>query len=408
MAGDRWGWFDSAGRMDLFKTWNIALYNAFRRHGLDLLLIGSDKSAMPDEAMEVQKWVADNMDDWLGAYVTHWYVYGYPVDRLDMWETYHKQFEGQVQLALSKGKRYILGEYGYCPVFGGKGVMIDDVGASFRQKETAAESALCKCEVGLAAMNAGAYGCISWSFLDYPDPFNREDGNSEMDHARYEAGLCAYRPDLKYNKWGMIHWSDVDRDYSATPELYSLGYLAKFFRKGATVLKCASDNPLVRTGAVIYPDRSFCIALINRGEATDVTVDCSSWALDPKNDTFSKSARRYVYEAANPPFNEFKDLQPCSGTVTAKDGKLTVKLPAHSMTFLTTDYTDRTPSRIGGVKVKDGKLVWNPCADKEHRYYRVFRDGKQIASTVATELALNSAGGNFTVKSVDAWGNVGD
>ena len=50
-------------------------------------------------------------------------------------------------------------------------------------------------------------------------------------------------------------------------------------------------------------------------------------------------------------------------------------------------------------------MVWTPVADEYHRYYRVYKDGKQIASTVATELELTSPGKGYTVKSIDAWGN---
>ncbi|MBQ5983440.1 MAG: hypothetical protein IJL56_00480 [Bacteroidales bacterium] len=402
MTGGRWGWFSSKGRMDLFKLWNIALYNSFKQHDLNLLLIGSDISG-GHGTIPIQKWTADNMDAWLGAYVSHWYVYGKRADDMSQWSSYQDYFKQQVAIATAKSKRYILGEFGFCPVRGKSGVMIDDLGPSLRQPETIAEAALSKCEVGLAAMNAGAYGCISWSFVDYPEPFCWEDGNTENERAAYEAGLCAYKPDMKYNKWGLFHWNDIDRDYSATPELYCLGYMAKLFHKDATVLVCSPSDSLVRAGAVINRDRSVTFALINRGEEKTVTVDCSSWSGGI--DSFSKSFRRYVYEADNPPLNEFNDLQSYSGKDDASGGKIRVVLPARSMTFLTTDYLDRTPEKVKGVRIADGKLVWKPVADEYHRYYRVYKDGKQIASTVATELELTSPGKGYTVKSIDAWGN---
>lgn len=415
MTGNRWGWFDATNRttgcyqMVHFKDWNVALYDAFRREGLDIALIGSDKAVTqnPEQALPVQEWTAKNMDEWLGSYVTHWYVYGYPVDRLDLWDLYRRHFNDHVQLALRKHKRYILGEYGFCPVFTTSPVMIDDVGASLRQPETAGESVLCKCEVGLAAMNAGAYGCVSWSFVDYPDPFVVDNGHTPAERAVYESGRCGYRLDLKYNKWGLFHWSDVERNYEATPELYAIGYLAKLFRKNATVLACASDDSLVRSGAVINPDQSVSVALVNRGDAREVTVDCSSWANGPKFTTFAKPARRYVYEAARPPANAFNDLQPPAGTVAAKGGRLAVTLPAKSVTFLTTDYVDAVPEKVTGVEVVDGRLRWRASASPDHRYYRVYRDNVQVASTVATECPVPDPKAAYGVRSVDRWGNLG-
>jgi hypothetical protein len=94
---------------------------------------------------------------------------------------------------------------------------------------------------------------------------------------------------------------------------------------------------------------------------------------------------------------------------------------------------------VTGLRIANGLLVWEPSEDPEHRYYRVYKGGKQIASTVATSLDLGGsqlaatasdaincvppAGGRdkrvppvgghdkrvppvFSVKSVDKWGNV--
>ena len=84
-----------------------------------------------------------------------------------------------------------------------------------------------------------------------------------------------------------------------------------------------------------------------------------------------------------------------------------VKLPARSACFFTTDYQDRIPSAINNIFIKDGKLVWDKSSDKEHCYYRVYKNGKQIASTVATYVKVNDTDVSlYSVKSVDKWGNV--
>ena len=120
-------------------------------------------------------------------------------------------------------------------------------------------------------------------------------------------------------------------------------------------------------------------------------------------------AEHAVYEAAHVPYNAFNDLQPMSGTVVAKDGVFSVALPAKSITFLTTDYEDREPAAVAGLRIAGGLLAWEPSEEADHRYYRVYKDGKQIASTVATSLSVPNLTPNdvqqFTVKSVDKWGN---
>ena len=75
------------------------------------------------------------------------------------------------------------------------------------------------------------------------------------------------------------------------------------------------------------------------------------------------------------------------------------------MIILTTDYEYCIPSDITGVKAENGFLSWNHSTDKNHVYYRVFKDGKQIASTVANNIMITDDSGNYCVFSVDKYGN---
>ena len=422
MNDEKWGWFglgkdrDAEARRQLFRKFYVALFHAFRRHGLDIRLLASDQSASPNpEAAKsvypMLDWIKANMGSYVGVYCTHWYAGG-RVDDLGLWDKYNFCFSNLVQRALScNAKRYILGEFGFSTGGGQKrGVMVDDASHHVRRPDQKCETVLCKCEMGLAAMNQGTAACLSWTFVDYPDPFVIEDGDSPESRAVYEAGKCGWRMDVKYNKWGVFRWSTTDRDYSAYEELYAMGWLVKLFRKNATVLACTFADPVLRGGAVMNPDQSVSIALINRGAAKSVTVDCSSWKTRVDGTpTLHQPLRRYVYEAAHVPYSPFNDLQPMSGTVEAKGGVFTAELPAKSITFLTSDYEDCVPSPVTEILVADGKLVWGASDDPTHRYYRVFRDGKQIASTVATSLPMPGIRpadvSHFAVKSVDKWGN---
>jgi len=404
MVGDQWDWFTTQDKWDVFRDYNEALYDAFRRHGLDIKLLATDKAVTtkPAEVVSGFQWTMTNMNSIVGAYCSHWYVYGRKTADLDLWNEYNTYFTNLVQMALRKNRRYILGEYSFHPAWGKRGVMKDDVSYHLRQPETQTESVLCKCELGLAAMNAGALACVDWSFVDYPDPFIIEDGDSHEEKVRYAAGRTGWEMEFKYNKCGVFRWCTTDRDYSSYAELYAMGWLVKLFRKNATVLPCTFADSMIRGGAVINPDQSVSIALINRGSARSVTVDCAA--------ALKKPLRRYVYDSANVPYSPFNDLQACSGTVLPSvepsSSMVTVDLPAKSMTFLTTDYQERLPDAVVKIRIIGDRLTWFPSEDPHHRYYRVFRNGKQIASTIATELPVEDLGANYDVKSVDQWGNV--
>ena len=401
VAGGKWDYFRTNNQMDCYVKLNEALFFAFRRHGLDIRILATDiaVTTRPEEAIPSLEWASEHLNDYLGAYCSHWYVYGRKTEDLGLWKEYQPYFSNLVQVALGRHKRYILGEWGFHPRWGKRGVMVDDVKPYWRSPENAGETVLAKMEVGLAAMNQGAYACVDWSFVDYPDPWPFEDGDTPEEHAKYESAKCVWTPDLKYNKCGIFAWGTTDRDYSSCEEYYAMGHLARLFRRGATVLPCASDDDMIRAGAVINPDRSVSIALINRGPACELTVTSAA--------ALAKPLRRYVYDSANVPFSAFNDLQPMSGTVAAKDGRLTVALPAKSMTFLTTDYEETTPAPVEGVCASDGAVRWTASGDPDHRYYRVYRDGKQIASTVATSLNVADTNGTFAVRSVNRWLNEG-
>ena len=411
MAGDRWNWFAHEKKWKVYKDYNAALFHAFRRHGLDIRLLSTDEAVTrkPEEIWAGLEWARDNMGDYIGAYCTHWYVYGRRTDDLGLWQEYNDYFDRLVQFARkASNKRYILGEWGFHPAVGRSTVMQDDTSYHLRQPETRCESVLAKCEIGLAAMNNGAVACVDWSFVDYPDPFVIEDGDSPEEKAWYSAGRSGYRLDGKYNKCGVFRWQRVDCDYAAYEELYAMGWLVKLFRKDATVLPCAFADPMLRGGAILNADRSVSIALINRGPAKNVTVDCASWkARTDGTPALHQPLRRIVYDSAHVPYSAFNDLQPASGTVSATGGLFAVSLPAKSMTFLTTDYVDRTPPAVGGLELKGGILSWTASTDANHVYYRVYRDNRQIASTVATKLDVKGAKGLYDVRSVDRWNNEG-
>ena len=397
----RWFW----DHMDLFKDFSVAVWQAFRRHDLDVKVVASDigVSIPPDDVFTSLEWVRTNMNEYVGAYCSHRYVYGEKVGDLGLWDYYNDYFGRIIQLSRKGGKRYILGEFGWNPDRSKipARAMADDAGYSIVTAETAAEAALCKCEIMMAAANQGVLAALGWSFVDYPDPFIIEPGDTPKEMAAYEAGRSGYNMDYKYNKWGAFRWSDVDRDYRAYPELYAVGHLVRLFRKGSTILPCETGDRELRCCAVLNPDASVSLAVINRGKAKRLTVDCPY---------FRKGVRRYDYEAARPPLNAFNDLQPCAGTVAlAEDAPLEISVAANSLTVLTDDYETTLPGEVEGLDLDDGVLTWDASEDPDHRYYRVYRNGKQIASTVATALKVGDGDEDeFEVRGVNRWLNEGE
>lgn len=398
-------------RMDRFRQLHAALRAAFDRHGLqDVGLAATDVNQHVKLSLRQLDWATKNMDDITSVYCTHWYMFlGQTKDGKlilpsspENAATMRTHFSSLVAKAAEKGKRYFVGEFGlWTPsTQGANRVMHDDTGYPLRAPEHAAEGAMTLAEIALAAMNEGAYAAASWSFVDYPDPFVFELGDTPEEEAVYQSAKCVYWPDRKYNKWGLFRWDSVDRNYRAYPSLYTMGHLARLFRRGARVLKMDTDDASLRGGCVANPDGSVSIALINWGERKPLSIRCDS--------PLSKPLRVYAYNSAHPPDNAFNDLQSASGTVEAKDGTVSFVLPAKSMVFLTTDYEDRVPSPIAGLRLEGGRLCWNGSVDLEHRYYRVYKDGKQIVSTVATSLQVAEGDARrFAVRSVDRWGNEG-
>lgn len=397
MCDDQWGYFWLKKRMPLYKEYHQALYDAFRRHGLDIKLAASDGSYGRKQAEEL-KWTVENMDLITGIYCTHFYDGKVKPGDPAAYGIFYDQYTNVVQLALGRTKRWMLGEFGVVPPRQ-KGVMVDDVNWAHHDPKTGGLWAVTTAEMAMAAVNAGAYAVMSWSFCDYPDPFVVEDSHDPVGRARYESAKAVYKPDMKYNKWGVFHWSDVNRDYGPAPTYVTLGLMSRYFRKGANVLTAKTDDPLVRATVLENRDGTVSAALVNLGPRRTVAV--SGWG------TFPRPPRLYLYDSENPRLNAFGDLPAHDGTVGLAGGKLAVEIPEKGMAFLTTDYVARTPAPVRGVKVADGRLTWTATDDPDHCYYRVYANGRQVASTVATSRAVKDAAAEYAVVSVDRWGNAG-
>ncbi|MBP5542740.1 MAG: hypothetical protein ILM98_01585 [Kiritimatiellae bacterium] len=415
-VGPIYDWFgkpdlDGRDRWKIFRDLNRAMFRAFRRHSLDVGLMTTDQSG-PQRLKDIEA-AMGTLDDITDTYCWHFYDWESAAGDPGNYGRWSALFKDAVALVERKfqHRRISLGEFGLKgratarAESGCEGVMGDDRSYTARHPAEAAISAMARAEMGLAAMNAGFVTAVSWTFCDYPDPSLGWPGG-ETPRELAEQELKKYGGmgrDLRYNKWGLFRWDDDNHDYSSYPDLYTMGWLAKLFRRGGRVLPWMTDDDTLRAGAITNADGSLSVALINWGEAKEIALKIPH--------PVAKPMRLYEYDSAHVPFNPFNDLQGVKCLVEAgkgADGESVVRVPlaAKSMVFLTTDYEDRTPAAVRDVRLDGGTLRWCTPDDPDHRYFRVFRDGEQIASTVADHLDVGEVG-DFRVVSVDRWNNVG-
>ena len=420
-AGRQGRWFWT--RMDLFKEYCIALWKAFRRHRLEIGIVATDiGTAFPYDIPNSIMWAKTNMGSFCDVFCGHWYFYGRDPEDLTNWDYLNEHMDSFTKTSFSGGKRFILGEYGFNPHYRTPGgPMGQDTGYAVTRPDLAVSGALLKAEIAMSAVNNGVFAAASWSFCDFPDPFFHEPSDVPEEQVRHEAGLCAFNSDYKYNKWGCFRWNQHDRDYRAYPELYAVGHLMRLFKKGSTVLPCeqadlaeiranlpktvipipCADPRVMRASAIQNEDGSVTVALLNRGE--------DGRRVNVRSTLFSKPARRYDFNPAKVPDNPFNDLQPYSETIEpGSDGTISFTMAKNELTIITSDYEDVRPAAVTGVRVEGGALRWDPSKSPDHRYYRVYLGGKQIASTVATSLKVADASGDYSVRSVDKWLNLGE
>ncbi len=388
-----------SGNLELFQKLHECLYKSFKRHNLCVGLLATDCSG--SENYHQIDWAIEHMNEITEMYCAHLYIRERVPGDLGNYKYLCDAFTRPLASVKTVEKRFLLGEYGY--IYPEKNKfnlpMGDDSAYCVDVPETEPDFAIALPEVAMAAINSGCFAAVSWTMFDYPDPFICENGDTEAEKARYDAArFSGFGLSYRYNKHGLVKWCDDEKDYGTRAALYTMGYMAKLFRKGSRVLKSDWEDSHIRCCAVTNADGSVSIAVINwKDGQTDVTIELEH--------TCNKPLRKYVFEVADIPYNDFGDLQDYSELVPVTDNKFRTLLPPRSIIFLTTDYTDRIPSPVSGIRVDNDKLRWNACKDPEHCYYRIYADGKQITSTVAEHIRIQNPKSEYQVLSVDQWGN---
>lgn len=366
---DYWASMVKENNLDYFKKIHQLFFDEIQKRNLDIKLLATDAS--PFSYWYTLQWAADSMDNITGVYGGHHYINSY--DIFD--PTFYKFFLGKMQwaanLARSKGKRFIMGEFGpkqshsYIDSISYDAIIYNNTPLEPYVPIQVAEAVL-------AQMNGGIYASGYWTYADMPTVHGR-----------------------KYaNKWGIFRW--YFDDFTTRPNYYALGLLNKFMRGPAQVYAINSSDTLLRAGAINNVKKNtYSIAVVNRNERLE------EFTITFKNAAPGTTFRKYVYDPANPPFNYFGDLQPYDKKVTLAGQQFSDTLPAFSLVVYTSDFDETPPAPVKGVKVTVEKfdrdrnvLRWEPNTEDDFCYYRIYRSTdpdvevkpvNQIASTISTE-----------------------
>ncbi|HPO16436.1 MAG TPA: hypothetical protein PLI09_23570 [Candidatus Hydrogenedentes bacterium] len=381
-------WGSLAKDLPKFKSYHEAFRQVFKERGLDIKLLATDAS--PFSFWSSIEWAAQNMDEITDIYGGHHYISEFKPDDPHFYRWFLTKLHWGAGMARSKGKEFILGEFGSQQ----DGRTVDGIKRDVciywdTPLESMVGIQLAECVI--AAMNAGIYAMGYWTFIDLPDEYNPH----------------------YINKWGLSKRSG--NDSSTRAHYYAYGLLTKFFRGPSSVMAVETNDPRVRAAAVRHQEGTMSIALVNRyPEEIPVRI-----ALNSPGAT--RAFRIYTYDPAHVPFHPFGDLQGPSEITEVKEGALAGHLGPNTLTVYTTAYDDTPPNAIQGLtitKTENGaNLAWQPNTEPDFCYCRVYRTpneqtppgpAHQIASTIATHYLDTTPPGNpchYWVIAVDRSGN---
>ena len=372
-----------------FRDHHWLIREEIARRGLKIALLSTDAS--PISNWNTIEWAAANMDELTDVYGGHHYANDYPPESLEFYDWFKGKCADVVTLARSKGKEFILGEFGPAQYLQHKYGVRWDAGRYFGTKQEPI-AGLQTAEAALAAMNGGVRAMGYWTFMDYPE----SDRNF-------------------VNHWGLFQW--MKNDAAVRAPYYSYGLMTKYFHGPARVFETVTSDARVRAGIAQHRETGrWSVAVINRADA-EVPVE-----LQLPEAAGDAVLRKYVYDVHAVPRTDDGDLQEPSGKVTLKAGRFADQVKGLSLTVYTGFYDDEAPAAVeelraervryapGGQQAMDAqRLTWKPSASSDVIYYRIFYDGQRIASTVSPEYVdgdvRRAVGHSYTVVAVDSSGN---
>ena len=282
----------------------------------------------------------------------------------------------------------------------------------------------------------GEYGPISTGDINtsvgssYPGTESRQigDGNlgtffADQAVALLNAGILTFHKwslvDLKYNRTYMFynHGSMTDSidGWKPRSDWYSYGLMTRYIRKNSSVYNVSSSDNLLHAAAIKNnSDGNWTVVVVNRKD-TDAPVSIHFNGTVP-----TKPLRKFVYDPANWPQNDFGDLQEYVKKVSVSGTSMTDVIAANTMALYTTEYDETPPAAVTGLTPTSGigtvNLTWNANTESDICYYRIYRGetadfvpslANQIASTIATTFKYfnNTSTSYFKISAVDKYGN---
>lgn len=383
-------WGKLAQDLPQFKAYCQAFYDEFKERKLDIGLLATDAS--PVSYWWTVEWAAQHMDDITAVYGGHHYFSEHLPSDERFYPWFLNQLRGMTALARTKGKNFILGEFGSKQ--DGRtinGVKMDVCVHWDTPEEPFVALQLAEATVGM--LNAGGYALAYWTFADLPDEYNQN-----------------YR-----NKWGVYKCSGSDR--STRSVYYGYGLLTKFLHGPATVVRVESSDPRLRVAALRHHGTgSWAVVVVNRN-LRSVPV-----ALAFTGQSLTGDFRKYVYDPAHVPQHPFGDLPPAAEVVSMRGGRLEDRVEAQSLAVYTSAFDCTAPAPVTGLEVVTSaggnkQVKWQPNQEADLCYYRVYRhtgdrfdpqSAHQVGSTVATEFLDESPSEreqHYYVVAVDQTGN---
>ena len=374
LSMESWASMVRNNELERFKNIHQLFFDEFKKRNLDIKLLATDAS--PFNNWHTIEWAAENMDDITGVYGGHHYINRYSLDDLTFYNYFLEKMKWGADLAKSKNKKFIMGEFG--PK---QGIYFMDTvfydALIYNNTPMEPYVGIQIAEAIIAQINGGLYASSYWTFCDYPGiPIHADYG-------------------YQVNKWGVFKW--YFDDHTTKPTYYALGLLTRFFRGPAEVYKVNTTDSLLRVCAIKnLENRSYSIAVINRNwEPQHLDLEIS----DTKSEG---SFRKYIYDPENVPFNYFGDMQSYSKKVSLMEHHITDTIPGYALVVYTTNYDEEPPARVNGLHVTNMEvdkreanvLTWEPNMENDLCYYRIYRSNNenveltprnQIASTVSTE-----------------------
>lgn len=161
-------WASMLDNLEYFKEIQSLFYKEFNSRGLDIDLLATDAS--PFSNWPTIEWASEHMDNITGVYGGHHYINQHDLFDASFYRFFYNKMKWGADLAKSKGKYFIVGEFGSKQNSNNiEGVRHDAM--IYNNTPLESYAAIQSAEAIIAMINAGVYGFNYWTFSDFPSSY---------------------------------------------------------------------------------------------------------------------------------------------------------------------------------------------------------------------------------------------